>query len=130
MSKSRRTRKGSRNRPAKKRSTEEQPEPWTWKDRLIVLGVVLGLMVLPVVGVKLFSFSQTYHRVIEKRVHRWKVKYDLDQSQVEQLIAEETEFHYYQNPFSFQERPSKMDEEAHRSKIAAILKNQIEVPDH
>lgn len=130
MSKSRRKRKGSGNRPAKKRSKKEQAVSWTWKDRLVVSGVVLGLMILPAVGVKLFSISQAYQRAVEKRVHRWEVKYDLDQSQVEQLIAVETEFHHYQKPFSFQKEPTKTDEEAHRSELAEILKQQIEVPDH
>lgn len=130
MSKSRRTRKGSGKRLAKKCSKKEQSEPWTLKDRLVVLGVVLGLMVVPVVVVQLYSSSQTYQRAVEMRVHRWKVKYDLDQSQVEQLIAVETEFHHYQKPFSFRDQPSKTDQEAHRSIITEILKDQIEVPDH
>lgn len=100
------------------------------KDRLVVSGVVLGLMILPAVGVKLFSISQAYQRAVEKRVHRWEVKYDLDQSQVEELIAVETEFHHYQKPFSFQKEPTKEDEEAHRSELAEILKQQVEVPNH
>jgi len=75
---------------------------------------------------------RAYQQRIEGRMQRWQSKYDLEDSQVEQLLAIEAEFHAYEKPFTFRSPPTEHERDKHRKEIADILgvPNPIESEEH
>lgn len=117
MSKSRKKR---RRRVKKHPAKKKDPVSWTWKDRILVWGILLGLLAVAL-GVRGMIEAQAYQRRIEERIQRWRSKYDLKDSQVEKLLTIEAEFHAYQKLFTFRSSPTQHEGDEHRKQIADIL---------
>ena len=123
MSKSRNKRRlrAKKNAARARHHTKKQaPVLWTWKDRLFIGGLVLSLIAL-VLGIYGLIGLRAYQQRIEGRMQRWQSKYDLEDSQVEQLLAIEAEFHAYEKPFTFRSPPTEHEGDKHRKEIADIL---------
>ena len=84
------------------------------------MGFLAGALAL-VIGLCVFVSAQTYRQSIDRRVERWKSKYNLNQSQVRELTKIESEFHTHDRPFSFRSSPSVDEKRAHRIDLAKIL---------
>ena len=127
MSKSRKKhqakRRKSRKRKPLPRSSKPPPVSWTWKDALLVMGVLAGIIAL----VALFAVFLTMHRhrrAIESRVDRWKAEHDLSESQVRGLFELEQEFHGTGSPFSGRPKHTAAQHAAHRREINALLSSK------
>ena len=107
-------------RVSRRRAKKQAPTPWTWKDKLTVMGFLIGALAL-VMGLYVFISSQSYRQSIDRRVERWKSKYNLNQSQVRELTKIEAEFHAHDRPFSFRSHPSEEEKGEHRRELAKIL---------
>ena len=106
-------------RRVKRRRTKKRPVSLTRRDH-ISIGLVIFFTISWVIGISAFVSSQSYRRAIERRVERLRNEYDLDESQVQELLALELQFHAYQKTFSFRHKPTAIEMDAHRKKHAKL----------
>ncbi|MDB4538194.1 hypothetical protein N9230_06250 [Akkermansiaceae bacterium] len=105
---------------ARRHTKKQAPVSWTWKDRLLLLGIALSLLAVGL-GARWVIDERAYQRRIEERAQQWQSKYDLQDSQVEQLLAIEAEFYAYKKPFSFRSPPTEQERDKYRKEISDIL---------
>lgn len=101
------------------RRKKTPPEPWTWKDKLLVFGTWPAVILLMLLLYLYPSF--TSRQRIEDRVEKWKGQYGLGDSQAARLLEIETEFHKTHGPFSTAPGPAAEEIKAHRDTVDALL---------
>jgi len=101
-----------------KRRPEKKTPPATltvWEKILIFGTIAFPLLLL--VGISVRSSVVGYERAIRQRVETWRTRHDLTQSQTDELVEIELNFHRYDAPFSVQRVPSSHEIDEHRRVI-------------
>jgi hypothetical protein len=111
----------------RKRRKEKDPprQPWTWKEKILIWGAVMACLAL--MAVPYVISSVTLQRdVLERKVRRWQVKYELNEAEAEELLEVELEYHGSGNPFSLRSKPTAEEMREHRNDINRLLKGEHE----
>ncbi|MGB6220064.1 hypothetical protein [Haloferula sp.] len=105
-----------------KRRPEKKTPPATltvWEKILIFGTIAFPLLLL--VGIYVRSSVISYDKAIRQRVESWKTRHNLTQSQIDELIEIELNFHRHERPFSVQRVPSSHEIDEHRKTIKERL---------
>jgi len=83
----------------------------SWRDKAIVFGFLLLLLVFPAVFLHIHSINQQTAS-ISKTVQKWKTTYHINDEQAERIKQIELDFHGNGSPFSI--KPTRNRDEKHR----------------
>lgn len=103
----------------RKRDKPAAPEPWTWKDKLSVWGVLVGVSIL--ILTPFLDQSIKYRQRIDRRIERWKADYHLSDEQARQIRELEQEHHKSESPLSMSSNPTAGEVQAHNQRIAGFM---------
>jgi len=110
----------SENVKKRRKSTGPPSQRWTWKDKLLICCMVLGL--LAVMAVPFVISSVNFHRDhFRQKVQRWQIKHDLSEARAREILEIELEFHGSGNPLWFRPKPTDEERRAHNREIARLL---------
>ena len=112
-------------RTMKRKTRKRKPKPpppvvWTWKDQFLVLGSISGILALVVAAFVLLALHRQ-RKAIEGRVEQRRIKHDLSESQVRELLDIELKYHGNGNPLSMRPRPTTGQRDAHRREISELV---------
>lgn len=96
---------------SRKKKVAPAPTKLTQRDKAIVFGFLLLLLVVPAVFLHIHSINQQTAS-ISRTVTKWKTTYHINDAQAELIQQIELDFHGNGSPFSI--KPSRTRDEKHR----------------
>ena len=96
---------------SRKKKVAPAPTKLTLRDKAIVFGFLLLLLVVPAVFLHIHSINQQTAS-ISRTVTKWKTTYHINDAQAELIQQIELDFHGNGSPFSI--KPSRTRDEKHR----------------
>jgi hypothetical protein len=92
----------------------------TLRDKAIVFGFLLLLLVLPAVFLHIHSINQQTAS-ISRTVVKWKTTYHINDEQAERIKQIELDFHGNGSPFSIKPARSRDEKHRHHEEISRLM---------
>ena len=110
----------------KRRPVEKSaPTVLTMWEKILIFGTIAFPLLL-LVGIYVRSSVICYDKEIRQRVESWRIRHGLTQSQADELMEIELNFHRHERPFSVQRAPSSDEIDEHRRAIKERLGGRVD----
>ena len=96
------------------------PTKLTLRDKAIVFGFLLLLLVVPAVFLHIHSINQQTAS-ISKTVQKWKTAYHITDEQAERIKQIELDFHGNGSPFGIKPARSRDEKHRHHEEISRLM---------
>jgi hypothetical protein len=105
---------------SRKQKTVPAPTKLSLRDKAIVIGFLLLLLVFPAVFLHIHTFNKQTAS-IAKTVEGWKTTYHINDAQAERIKQIELTFHGSGSPFSIKPARSKEEKHHHHEEISRLM---------
>ena len=105
---------------SRKKKTVPAPTKLSLRDKAIVIGFLLLLLVFPAVFLHIHSFNKQTAS-ISRTVTKWKTTYHINDAQAELIQQIELDFHGNGSPFSIKPAHTRDEKHRHHEEISRLM---------
>lgn len=105
---------------SRKKKAAPAPTKLSWRDKAIIFGFLLLLLVFPAVFLHIHSVNQQTASVT-RTVTKWKTTYHINDEQAERIKQIELDFHGNGSPFSIKPAHTRDEKHRHHEEISRLM---------
>lgn len=107
-------------KPSRKKKAVPAPTTLSVRDKAIIFGFLLLLLVLPAILLHIHSINQQTAS-ISRTVQKWKTTYHINDEQVERIQQIELDYHGNGSPFSIKPARTRDEKHRHHEEISRLM---------